>query len=235
MRFFIPALLAILFHLSFLGFKKASPTISVRPPLKQVMLLPQSGGTPEDERLLAWMNILDASHTIQPDRKYGFSMEYQAPDIEDIPLNMNQLVMNDEGEVADFLPVPWQDVRSRFRHLWRRPLLNMNFVDPAAYKMELNWPAWLDEEEQVLPQLFDNPDEIRALVKKSSPPHHETVLKVTFLGSDVFPQVDVVYSCGVPALDAAAVKTLTVKSENSPISTEKHIIPYFVTVKWCSD
>ena len=235
MRFFIPALLAILFHLSFLLFKKASPVISDRSPLKQVMLLSQSGETPDEQRLLAWMNILDAEHTIQPDRKYGFSVGYQPPPVEDLPLDLKNLVMNDDDTVADFLPVPWQDTRSRFRHLWRRPLLNVSFVNPADYKLKLDWPAWLDEEEQVLPQLFDNPNEIREQVRKNPPPHHETVLRVTFLEPDVFPKVDVVYSCGDPSLDLAAVKTLTVKSENSPISTEKHIIPYFVTVKWCSD
>ena len=233
MRFFIPALLAILFHLSFLVFQKATPQVSRKVALKQVMLLPQDAVSPEDRRLLAWMNILDASHVIQPDVEYGFSAIFHPVDTCDIPLDLTRQFMDDDEDIVDFLPVPWQDVRSRIRELWRRPHLAMSPVNFQDYKIEFNCPAWLNEEDEVLPQLFDNPDEIRALVKQSPPPRRETVLKVTFLDSDVFPKVEVAYSCGIPSLDMAALRTFIVKSENSSISAKQRIVPYYVTVKWC--
>lgn len=235
MRFFFPALLAILIHLSFFGFKKV-PTVNIASQVapKQVMLLPQDSLIPDEQKLLAWMNILDSSYVIQPDRKYGFSTTFTPAKLNDILLKLKRATVENEKESSDFLPVPWQDRHHRIRRQWIYNSVEITPVNPTDYKKELNCPVWLNEEDNILPQLFENIEELRTSLKKNLPPKQETVLKVTYLSPDVFPKVKVAYSCGVKELDIAALRTFTVKSKSIPTTVENTIGSYYITVKWYS-
>ncbi len=233
MRFFTPALLAILIHLLFFGFKKVPPAdITSKSSAKQVMLLPLDSKVPDEQRLLAWMNILDSSCVIQPNRKYGFSTTFKPAELSNITLKLKNATVDDGTERADFLPVPWQDQHNRIKRLWVYKSISITPVNPKEYKRNLNCPAWLNEEDEILPQLFDNINELKAAVKKSPPPRQETVLKVTFLRADLFPKVKITSSCGLKKLDSAALRTFTVNSENIPTTVEHTIRSYYITVKW---
>ena len=236
MRFFLPALLAILIHLSFFGFKKV-PTVDIasRVASKQVMLLPQDSVVPYEQKLLAWMNILDSSYVIQPNRKYGFSTTFTPTKLNDMSLKLKNVAVENEKKSKNFLPIPWQDSHTRIRRQWIYNSVGITPVNSEDYKIDLKCPVWLNEENKILPQLFENIDEIKTKLKKNLPPKQESVLEVTFLGPDVFPKVKLAYSCGVKELDIAALRTFTVKSKAIPTTVENTIGSYYITVKWYSE
>ena len=235
MRFFMPALLTILIHLSFFGFRRAPATDreNTAPP-KQVLLLPYDSKSHDEQNLLAWMNILDASYIIQPNRKYGFSTTLKPVEVEDIPLILNNLINDNNQERADFLPVPWQDRQNRIRRMWSYTPAPITPFNPADYKQKFECPAWLSENSSILPQLFENIDEIKSEMKKNPPTSQETVLKVSSIKKDIFPQVTIEHSCGSKKLDNAALRTFTVKSADVSANTNDARDSYYITVKWYS-
>jgi hypothetical protein len=235
MRFFIPALLAILIHLSFFGFKKVDPpdVVDVAKP-KQVMLLPQDSVVPDEVNLLAWLNILDSSYVIQPNRKYGFSRTFKPVEVEDIPLTLKDMMLDNEQDVSSFLPVPWRDQHARIRQMWKYEIEGIEPLDPRQFKPNLKYPLWLSEKNKVIPQMFEDTTELKNEIEKNPPPHNETVLQVTSFDSKLFPKVQISYSCGSKKLDMAALRTFTVKSKNMDNSSEDGRDSYYITVKWYS-
>jgi len=234
-RFFIPALLAILIHLSFFGFKKVDPPdiANVANP-KQVMLLPQNSAVPNEQRLLAWLNILDSSYVIQPSRKYGFSTTFKPVEIEDIPLTLKKIMSENDKSTATFLPVPWQDQHARIRQLWKYESAGIEPIDLEKFKQNIQYPAWLSEKNILLPQLFEDLTAINREIKKKLPPRSETVLQVSYFDSNLFPKVQILYSCGIKKLDMAALRTFTVKNKNINAGTEDGRDSCYITVKWYS-
>ena len=235
MRFFLPALLAVLIHLSFLGFKKTPATNrESAAPTKQVLLLPYDSESHDEQNLLAWMNILDASYIIQPNRKYGFSTTLHPVEVEDIPLILNNFINDNDQELANFLPVPWQDKQNRIRRIWSYTPASITPFNPADYKQKFECPAWLSENSRILPQLFENIDEIKSEIKKNPPTSQETVLKVSFIKKDIFPKVSIEHSCGSEKLDNAALRTFTVKSSDISVNRNDGRDYYYIIVKWYS-
>jgi len=233
-RFFIPALLAVLIHLSFLGFKRAAPPENPdasRP--KRVMLLPENSVFVEEQRLLAWMEMLDPTYFIAPNRAFGFSRIYNPGEMEDIPVKLDKNI-SAYGNKESFLPVPWKPKFERIKDEWPyKPSMPEPF-DISKFMKNLDFPIWMSEDTNVLPQLFGNMDELREYLKKSPPESGETVLKVEFFGPNFFPKVEIAYSCGNVELDKLAVKALTVKGKLLAINDKDSDEPYFITVKWYS-
>ena len=234
-RFSIPALLAILIHLSFFGFKKVNPpdVANVAKP-KQVMLLPQHSEVPNEQRLLAWLKILDSSYVIQPSRKYGFSTTLKPSKIEDIPLKLNEFMSGNEKNTATFLPVPWQDQYARIKQLWKYETTGIEPLDIKQFKKNTTYPEWLSENNKTLPQLFENLNTIKMEIQKNPPKNDETVLKVTYFNSNIFPKVMISHSCGSKKLDMAALRTFTVKCKNIHNNTDDARSASYITVKWYS-
>jgi hypothetical protein len=232
-RFFIPALLAILIHLSFFGFKKVSPpdVANIAKP-KQVILLPLHSAAPDEQRLLAWLKILDSSYVIQPSRQYGFSTTFKPPEIKDIPLKLNEFMSDNEKDSTTFLPVPWQDQHARIRQLWKYEIAGIKALDFRKFKKKIQYPAWLSEQNSLLPQLFEDLTSINEEIRKNPPPYSETVLQVTYLHSNIFPKVIISHSCGSKKLDSMALRTFTVNSGNIYSNTDDISTSSYITVKW---
>ena len=234
-RFFIPGLLAVLIHLSFFGFKKAIPPENpeVAKP-KRVMLLPRNTVILEEQKLLAWMEMLDPSYFIQPNRKNGFSRTFNAVDMEDIPIKLIGNVVKDNRQGASFLPVPWRPRFERIKDEWPYKPSGITPIDFSQFQKNLDYPVWMSEGSDVLPQLFGSIDKLKESLKKAPPESQETVLKVDFFGPNLFPKVKIIHSCGNPELDTMALRTLTVKGKLLAINDKDSIESYFITVKWYS-
>jgi hypothetical protein len=234
-RFFLPALLAVLVHLAFFGFKRAIPPDNpdkAKP--KRVMLLPHNTVIFEEQKLLAWLEILDPTYFIQPNRKHGFSRTFNAVDMEDIPISLKGNVVGYNNRKASFIDVPWKPKFEIIKDQWEYTPRGIKFIDFSIYQKNIDFPVWMTEESSVLPQLFGNIDKLKATLKKVPPEFQETVLKVDFFGPNFFPKVEIVHSCGTPELDTFAMRTLIVKGKLLGINDKDSSEPYFITVKWYS-
>ena len=119
-NFLIPAVLAILLHLSLLIFTKKSnlSQTQIEPP-KRVMILPVSSTLPSEKKMMAWLNILDPSYFIRPDRVHGFSRTLPSDKCEDIPFKLEKHIEWYKYGNMSPLPLPWQSVEAKVERLWR--------------------------------------------------------------------------------------------------------------------
>jgi hypothetical protein len=233
--FLLPAILAVLVHLSFFGFKRAVPSEnphSERP--KQVLFLPQQTVIEEEKRLLAWMDIMDPTYFIEPNRKHGFSRTYNSGGMKDIPIKLDNSISK-YGKKESFLPVPWKPKYERIKEQWPYSPSDIKAVDISKFRKNFDFPVWMSEESDLLPQLFSDLDKLKEKLKDSPPEFHETVLEVEFFGPNFFPKVKVIHSCGNPEFDTIALKTLTVKGKRLAMNDKDSRETRFITVKWYSN
>lgn len=236
-RFFIPAFLALLIHLSFFGFKKAESDAdpNIEKP-KRVMLLPRNTVIFEEQKLLAWMEMLDPSYFIQPNRKYGFSRTFNAVKMKDMPVKFdkNENFVQINKKPKDFLPEPWRPRIERIKEEWEYKIAGVPPIDISTFKKNLEYPVWMSEKSDVLPQLFSDIDSLQDTIKTTPPKSQETVLKADFFGPNFFPKVEIIHSCGIPALDKLAMRTLTVKGKILAINDKETNESKYISVKWYS-
>ena len=232
LRFLVPAILALLIHLSFFGFKKALPPENpdVAKP-KRVMLLSRNTVISDEQKLLAWMEMLDPSYFIQPNRKHGFSRTFNAVDMEDTSIQLIGNVVDYNNQIS-FLDVPWRRRSERIKDEWPYKPSGITPIDFSQFQKNLDYPVWMSEESDVLPQLFGSIDKLKESLKKAPPESQETVLKVDFFGPNLFPKVKILHSCGNPEFDTMALRTLTVKGKLLAINDKDSTESYFITVKW---
>jgi len=233
-RFIIPALLAVLIHLVFFAFKtKPAPSVHAKANVRTVMLLPQNSSAPDEKKLLSWMKIMDPTYVIKPNRNYGFSTTFQPSELKDIQLDLEDgFSENATATQTDFLPVPWQDLRSRVKRLWKYKPAGIKPIETAVLTKKHKFPIWLTENNDLLPQLFNNTENLRKTIEKHPPPIRETVLKVLFFGPNFFPDVTVAHSCGNESLDNFAARTMTVKGKYIALNDPDEKKSLYISVKW---
>ena len=233
-RFFAAIFLALVAHMAFFVFKQAPPPPEMVPKESKIMAMLPLDSNPDargQEQLREWLAILDSSYVVRPDRVRGFSLAPNTPDVENVPLRLKD-DSNSGGDVkVARIPLPTLPPGDRIRHLWKfvPPPIAMAPLPPSPSK---EYPAWFLGDGTPLHQLFSNVDKVSEQFAASKAKETETVLKARFFGPSIYPEVSVTSSCGDPALDAFAIKTLMVRGRTLAINDKDAAEPFIIVVKW---
>jgi len=232
-RMVVIAILAILLHATFLVFKKTPDTLmdkSAR--LPRVALLPLGSKSADELKLLKWMDILNPSCFIKPDRIHGFSITPGTVHIEDMPLRLKDHPVDFSAGNIGPLPVPTESGEELLRKLWCHESIPVTEKRLIREIRASDYPLWLLENNSRLPQLFADPAKVRDFVAAASPRLAETVLIVRFLGTEFFPEVRIERSCGNAELDTMAVKALAFRGGRLELNDKRRDAPFFLSIKW---
>lgn len=233
-RYIAAGVLALTLHMSFLLFSQA-PDVDegkIENP-KYVTLLPLDTKIPSEKKLLQWMDIMDPTCVVKPDRKNGFSVAPDDPMPQDKPIALKKHYT--QVSKGEFLPLssPVEKRRERVKRLWTFSFAKINpplFNIPQKTKKV--FPVWMKDDGTALPQLFRDFAPVKNILKTTKEPLGETVLKLEANEPGFFPRVQLDVSCGNTDLDKLAIKTLAIKGRAYFEDQENGSDPYFIVVKW---
>ena len=256
-RFFFAGILALALHCSFFLF---SPKHEVyndpEKNKKYVSLLPVNTSLLSERKLLQWMNIMNPTIAIKPNRKNGFSIAPQIHKPEDIPLSINPHFLQVKKGVFLPLQLPVTSVAEKYEKLWPyNPA--PDFKIDKIIKKKIDLPLFSFEDSSIPLIYFNDNDKkiIKSLLDKSSKPITPlTLLKVIVpkqslilksqtplktntndnalmkLQPSFIPRIQIIKSSGNEDLDRFAIKKLALLFANQIIKTKHTDI--FVTIKW---
>jgi len=234
-RYIVAGFLAIALHMTFLLFREVPDVDNTSSTnIKHVILLPLDTKLPSEQQLLEWMKIMDPMYVTKPDRKNGFSFVPELHKPKDQTLSMDKQFTQPKKRTFLPIPSPLESYRDKVRRFWdytsapvRKPLFSI------VKRKEEDYPLWVLENGRILPQLFNNPDQVRSILKKQKLSLKETVIRSEFYGTGFFPRLKIDVSCGNSELDMLALKTFAVKGRKLLFESEKSdSTPLYIAVKW---
>jgi hypothetical protein len=232
-RFVVAVFLALIAHMSFFLFKEAPSAVGTSKTVHRITaMLPPTPDNATQTALVEWVEILDSSYLVKPDRKRGFSTAPQRGIIEDVPLRLEERVSLNGDAGLERIPLPAPSPGDEARHLWSFAPAPIP-PGPAFKPRKLEYPAWFSANGKPLPQLFHDLPKIRELLAASQKAKGETIMAIRFLEPGVYPEVEVERTCGDKKLDELAVRALTVKAETLPTHGKRN--PFdkrLLSVKW---
>ncbi len=233
-RFSAAIFLALVAHMAFFVFKQAPPPLEMVPKKTKIVAMLPLGSNPSQrrqEQLRQWLDILDSSYVVRPDRKRGFSLTPNAPVVKDMPLHWKSDANYGEDAKVQRIALPAPPPGDQIQHLWRfvPPPITPAPLPPAPCE---RYPAWFLGNGTPLQQLFNNLDKVSEKLASSKANETETVLKARFFGPNIYPEVSVESSCGDPSLDSLAAKTLMVGGRTLAINDKDSTEPFMIVVKW---
>jgi hypothetical protein len=235
-RFIAAGILTIIFHMFFLLFT-TKPTIKNDHGKKRkyVSLLPINTSLLSEQKLLQWMNIMNPTYAVCPDKKHGFSIDIPKTIPEDLPLEIKKHFL--QVQRGKFLPlrVPEQSQVEKGMKLWPytpAPLFKTIPLLPDSY-----YPAIIPEKSN-LPVIHFSKEEgemiesIKTKIKATK--LGSTILRISFPEKAVdkaqsntefksaykseityFPRIQIIKSCGNSDLDRLAVKKVSLTLSES--------------------
>lgn len=233
-RFIAAGALAIVLHMAFILFAQASdPDAGKIENPKYVTLLPLDTKVPSEKSLLQWMEIMDPTGVVKPDRKNGFSLTPGDPMPPDEPIALKPHYT--ELKKGSFLPLspPVEKRKENVRRFWSFAAAGIN---AAPYKIprpvKKDFPVWMKEDGSPLPQLFRNLEQVKKILAKEEKTLVETVVKWETNEPGFFPRVRLDSSCGNPELDKLAVKTLSIRGRGALKHIKNQVEASFIVIKW---
>jgi len=231
-RFVAAVFLALTAHMAFFLFKEKSPAIPAVAMERRITAMLPSDPVASDQKALArWMEMLDSSYLMRPDRKRGFSMAPQPGMVDDLPLRVGERFSIRGGSGLKRIPLPKPPPGDESRHLW-------SFIpapipaSPPCPELDVAYPAWFSERGRPLPQLFRGLPKIRERLAASQKAGGETILAIRFMGKGAYPEVAVERSCGDSELDRMALRALKQRADALPDSEKKPFEKHTVSLKW---
>lgn len=233
-RYLAAGFLAIILHLLFLLFIEAPDNDNiVAANVKHVSLLPLDTKLASEKKLLQWMNIMDPSCVVKPDRVQGFSFVPEIKKPEDMEVTVNKhFSMAQKGTFMP-IPAPVESYRDKIQRIWEytpAPVRKPSFS--ISRHSENEFPLWVQEDGRVLPQLFIDQEQVRKVLNKQVDPIKETVLISESYGPVFFPRIKIDVSCGNRELDMLALKALAINGRNIFDSKSGMGFPSYIAVKW---
>ena len=232
-RYILAGLLAVFIHMSFLFFAREPETdLGKIENVKYVTLLPLDTKLPSEQVLLQWMDIMDPTGVVKPDRRNGFSVAPPKIAPEDQKMNLKKHFS--QVNQGAFLPLhpPVQSQREKVRRFWSFSSAGVPSAGYNISRTKVNYPLWLREDGTMLPQLFKDVLKVKEILKKHNQPVNETILKWESNGPGLFPRVRLDVSCGNSKLDHLALKTLSLKGGKLFPEKTSSTEPSFIAVKW---
>ncbi|MBN1864249.1 MAG: hypothetical protein JW808_05055 [Victivallales bacterium] len=214
LRYFLAGMLTVLAHSAFMFFTEHSDLSEKRSEdARYVAMLPVGTENPslEERNLLAWMKIMDSMIMVTPNRRHGFSISIPLAVPPDEKLMISPYPAADASG-GSFVPLPElpESERDKIARLWQFEPAGVP-APPLREKTEpAVFPLWLTAKGQILPQIFRNPGQMRAMVTQRK--DHEiadTVLRWRKSESAMFPRITVEFSSGDNDLDRLAARTLS--------------------------
>lgn len=226
--------LAVVLHMSFLLFANApdhNPGSDEN--VKFVTLLPLNTKIPSEQVILQWMDLMNPTGVVKPDRKNGFSVALK----EKLPPDEKMVLKKhySQLETGAFLPLNplVESSREKVRRFWEYSSAGVSNPGYREKKLSVEvYPLWLSENGKLLPQFFRDVRQVKELLAKQKTPLNETILKWESNGPCLFPRVKLDVSCGNPELDKLAIKTLTLKGKEFLNEFKKGSEPGFIAIKW---
>ena len=233
-RYLAAGFLAIILHLVFLLFIESPDSDNaVAANVKHVSLLPLDTKLPSEKKLLQWMNIMDPSCVVKPDRVRGFSFVPEMKKPDDMEVTVNKHFSMAQKGIFLPIPAPVESYRDKIQRIWNytpAPVRKPSFV--ISRHTEKDFPLWVREDGFVLPQLFIDHDQVRKILKQKGILLKETVLCAESFRPGFFPRIKIDVSCGDKELDLLALKTLGIKGRHLFDSQKGMEFPGYIAVKW---
>jgi len=236
LRFILAAVLAVALHLIF-GIFVISPDYNVKAKqnTRHVTLLPYDTKLPSEKNLLHWMNIMDPTAIIKPNRKDGFSITPQKN-----VLIEEALVFKKDSFIfksRDFLPLELklESEKDKIARYWGFTSVSHPVRDKRVNKVNSlkNYPIVMMDNGIILPALLNNNVMVKDILSKSKKLLDETVLKLSLNnGGDFFPRVSIDSSSGDGKLDKIALKSVSIHAMEVFKNLKDKDRSVFISIKW---
>jgi len=244
-RFIVAGLFTLLFHIFFLLFtSKVATNSDSGKNIKYVSLLPINTTLLSERKLIRWMDLMNPTYAICPDRKHGFSLSIPKKQPDDISLEIKKHFLKVERGAFLPLSIPTLSETRKLIHLWPYKSSPIFVTVPKISKDF--YPAIIPDDSE-LPIIHFTGEEreyIQATIVKVGKKFSDTtLLRVRFtktrrgkkLDSEImkeeemiFPRVQILSSCGNSDLDNFAIKKICFSIFN-PKETEDSVM---MTVRW---
>lgn len=235
-RFILAAVLAVALHLMF-GIFVVSPdyNVKVKKTTRHVTLLPYDTKLPSEKNLLHWMNIMDPTAIIKPNREYGFSIIPKKDILVEEPLVLKKDSFTLESR--DFLPLELklESEKDKLARYWG----GISVSRPVRGKVKnrgkslKDYPIVMMDNGVILPELLNNNLVVNKILSNSKKSLDKTVLKLSFNdGGDFFPRVIIDTSSGDSKLDKIALKSVSIHAKEVFENLKDKDRNVFLSIKW---